>query len=370
MVRLWRPSTLYLINRRYIQYINTHIKYCHSPWATTVEGEYPDSVFSHSRDLRFSIPTRRELVKEPARNKTTTEIKASQREHLEYHWSTCPLSHTELRSPVVSDSSGILYNKDAILQFLLPDSISALTKADCDEVLGGRVQSLKDVVEVKFEVDGDADAEEKRERACWICPITRKAFGSTVRAVYLVPCGHAFSEEAVREAGADRCLQCDAEYASEDIIPILPIKDDERERLAVRARTLVERGLSHSLKKAGGKKRKKTAKNADDNDSANTEANGRRNAKADGDPKANKSTATPSSASATPAPPDNGIKNPMTAKLTARVLQEEEARQKRRKMVGNNETLQSLFTSGSKLEPAKDSDFMTRGYSIPSTARH
>lgn len=52
--------------------------------------------------------------------------------------------------------------------------------------------------------------------------------------------------------------------------------------------------------------------------------------------------------------------------LTARVLEEENERKKKRKM-GTNENLQSLFTkdSGKDAKTKGTGDFMTRGFSIP-----
>lgn len=150
-------------------------------------------------------------MKEAARNPTSSELKETLQEQQAFQWTTCPLSHEPLIRPVVSDSSGRLYNKDAILEFLLPsvDEIS-VSKEDGEEVLQGRVKGLKDVVEVKFEVEEgslskDATSELKRER--WVCPVTRKQLGSKVKSVYLVPCGHAFSDSAVKEIAGDSCLQ-------------------------------------------------------------------------------------------------------------------------------------------------------------------
>jgi hypothetical protein len=160
-----------------------------------------------------SIPTRRELVKEAARNPTTTELKESQNTQQEYYWTTCPLSQRPLVAPVVSDSSGKLYNKDALLEFLLPagDSAPGRIKSDNEEVLEGRVKSIRDVVEVKFEVAGESNSVRNggnmRKEEKWVCPITRKELGPGVKAVYLVPCGHAFSESALKEVSTDGCLQ-------------------------------------------------------------------------------------------------------------------------------------------------------------------
>lgn len=81
------------------------------------------------------------------------------------------------------------------------------SKADCEGVLCGRVKSLRDVVEVKFEVDENAADAEGNKKRRFICPVTSKELGPSVKSVYLVPCGHAFSEEAVRETRSDKCLQ-------------------------------------------------------------------------------------------------------------------------------------------------------------------
>lgn len=92
-----------------------------------------------------------------------------------------------------------------MLQYLLPsDEAEEISrKEDCEKILQGRVKGLKDVVEVGFEVDEQAKTEGER----WICPVTNKVLGPNVKAVYLVPCGHAFSEEAIREMKGEKCLQ-------------------------------------------------------------------------------------------------------------------------------------------------------------------
>jgi hypothetical protein len=107
--------------------------------------------------------------------------------------------------PIVSDGIGNLYNKDAVLRYLLPGEDEGISsKADCDDVLAGRIKSIRDVVEVKFEVDNSEDGKKGTK---WVCPVTHKELGPNVKSIYLVPCGHAFSEEAVREMKSDKCLQ-------------------------------------------------------------------------------------------------------------------------------------------------------------------
>lgn len=63
----------------------------------------------------------------------------------------------------------------------------------------------------------------------------------------------------------------------------------------------------------------------------------------------------------------DAIRNEDTAALTAKVLAEQEDRNKRRKMAPN-ENLKGLFSSSNGMA-GKQSDFMTRGFSIPSEAK-
>jgi hypothetical protein len=327
--------------------------------------------------IKYSIPTRRELVKEAARDPNTSELKASQLESQTHAWTYCPLSQCLLAAPIVSDRGGVLYNKDAIIEYLLPgdESIGSPVKTEHGEVFAGRIKSLRDVVEVKFEVEkSDSDKGEKR-----ICPITSKELGPHTKAIYLVPCGHAFSESAIREVAGDTCLQCNEPYEKENIIPILPVTKEDISRLAERIQRLKDSGLTHSLKKAPGSKKRKKNGTADTSQSITngTHDETPKNLAVDkvktslAEPnklsRSNCGTPEPQSRSGT-ATPLGGIKNAATASLTARVLDEQEERNKRRKL-GLNDNLKSLFsTSGSNGSTQRNADFMTRGYSIPKKA--
>ena len=147
-----------------------------------------------------SIPTRRELVKEAARDLSTTQVKEIQTEQQEHYWTTCALSHQPLSVPVVSDALGTLYNKDAVLDHLISAGKDDKQSFEArGEAFKDRLRSLRDVVEVGFQTEA---GESK-----WLCPVTGKALGPGLRAVYLVPCGHAFSESAMKEMPGDTCLQ-------------------------------------------------------------------------------------------------------------------------------------------------------------------
>jgi len=284
-----------------------------------------------------SIPTRRELVKEAARDPTTTEIKQSQHERQEYAWSTDPITRKPLAPPIVSDSNGKLFNKESIIEYLLPSDHATTSKADADSVLQGSVKSLKDVVEIKFDIDTNANKDSKNP---FKCPVTGERLGPGEKAVYLVPCGHAFSATAIKEVSGERCVTCDQEYAANDIIPILPTTPEDIARLSLRLKTLKEKGLAHSLKKAA--KESKKRKKREEVDEA------------------------PALVPVTDQKEANNINNSSTAALTAKVLQEQEA--KKRRM--HNDNLKTLFSSRDQSKPiGKSADFMTRGYDIPAGAK-
>lgn len=287
-----------------------------------------------------SIPKRRELVKEAARNPTASELKETQQEQQEYYWTTDPISREPLAQPIVSDCNGRLYNKSTILEYL----VEGARKEDADVITRGTVKSLKDVVEVKFEVDVEATAKENgtAKREIWKCPVTGDKLGPSSKAAYIVPCGHAFSGTAIKEVSGEKCLTCDTEYASNDIIPIIPAADTDIARLLLRMKTLQEKGLSHSLKKAGGGKKRKKREDGED-----VAGDTRKSQKV-----TNEKTETNGS---------SGINNSSTASLTAKVLQAQEKANKQRR---DNDNVKSLFSS--KDSSNKNSDFMTRGYSVPS----
>jgi hypothetical protein len=292
-----------------------------------------------------SIPTRRELVKEAAKNPSAAQVKESQHEQQEYQWTTDPISRQPLEPPVVSDSSGKLYNKATILEYL----VEGARKEEAERETNGAVKSLKDVVEVKFEADDDVsvdsqqDKEVKSKKCAWKCPVTGDRLGPGSKAVYIVPCGHAFSGAAIKEVSGEKCLTCDIEYASNDIIPINSVLDTDIARLSLRVKTLQEKGLSHSLKKASGSKKRKKR---DEQGVEAAEEKGAASAKV------NKTTTEDVK---------DKINNSATASLTAKVMQQQE-QAKKRKM--ENENVKSLFSSRDQTAAMGNSaGFMTRGFS-------
>jgi hypothetical protein len=148
--------------------------------------------------------------------------------------------------------------------------------------------------------------------------------------------------------------QCNEPYAENDVIPILPTLPTDIARLNLRVKTLREKGLTHSLKKAPGSKKRKKGIDKE----TNGEANGAKGSDEDKRKLSDEDKAKRAQ-SAT-----NGIKNASTASLTQKVMKEQEERNKRRKMA-ENDNVKSLFNkSDNKPDLKKSADYMTRGFSI------
>ncbi|KAL6820532.1 DUF602 domain-containing protein [Trichoderma camerunense] len=253
-----------------------------------------------------SIPKRRELVKNAARAPTISELKATALESLAHAWAHCALSDAPLDlDAVVSDWRGRLYSYEAILKGLMPsDDPNEVTPAS----LG--IRSLRDVAKLKFSKTGDK----------WACPISMKEMGPATKAVYLVPCGHAFAEVAITEIKEEACPECGEAFTQENVIAILPTAEKDLDRLQKRIEDLQATGLTHTLKK--GKSEKKKKRKAGD-------------AEEEGDAEKKEDKAKKNDASRAKKETDSrikGINNSMAATLTARVLAEQDERNKRRKL--------------------------------------
>lgn len=252
-----------------------------------------------------SIPKRSELVKNAARAPTTSELKATALESLVHAWTHCALSGTALdMDTAVSDWRGRLFNYEAILSGLIPsDEPAETTPANFG------IKSLRDVVRVKFANSGGR----------WACPISMKEMGPSTKAVYLVPCGHAFAEIAITEIQERSCPECGEKFARDNVITLLATTENDIQRLEKRLENLRGRGLTHSLKKdkseKKNKKKRKGNEMAENGDIPET------------DGKVNNSSTNKDVDSRT-----SGINNSMAASLTAKVLAEQDEMKKRRKL--------------------------------------
>lgn len=111
-----------------------------------------------------------------------------------------------------------MYSKAAVLESLLEAGKAPEGKAESPGELNSAasVKSLRDVVEVRFQSE-EVDDDEKFKSSTtprWVCPITNKRLGPGVKAIYFVPCGHAFTETAIKEMPGENCLQVGMQVVS------------------------------------------------------------------------------------------------------------------------------------------------------------
>lgn len=230
-----------------------------------------------------SIPGRSDLVR--VRDASSRQKRAHEldRDDPGHGWRYCRLSRAPLRRPLASDAYGNLYNKEAVIRHLLDnakDSTTANTAENTAAPPGAdgeakdvvRIGSMKDVVELHV----GAAAGRERGGEKFLCEITRRDMDGSARFCYAVPCGHVVAREALdlgrqkpkardastsTEATTAQCLVCDAEYDIEvGLVEILPRTPELRARAEQRLATLQRRGLSHSLKPTGGRKKDREKK--------------------------------------------------------------------------------------------------------------
>jgi len=189
-----------------------------------------------------SIPDRRDLV----RNKPKAE-QADKANQTRARWFFCALSKRKLQEPVVSCALGKLYNKDAIIEYLLDKAAYGDGEKIC-----GHIRSLKDVKTLKLtpnpapsSTDPSVDS---LERPQFVCPLTLKEMNGVQPFVYISTCGCVFSQAGLKTLTASAspkekdpspergetedqplnlCPQCAKKYSKDDVIPLNPSTEDE-----------------------------------------------------------------------------------------------------------------------------------------------
>ncbi|XP_036989547.2 replication termination factor 2 [Artibeus jamaicensis] len=172
-----------------------------------------------------TIPKRHELVKGPKKVE-----KVDKDAELVAQWNYCALSQEILRRPIVACELGRLYNKDAVIEFLLDKSSEkALGKA------ASHIKSIKNVTELRLSDnpawEGDrgntkGDKHDDLQRARFICPVVGLEMNGRHRFCFLRCCGCVFSERALKEIKAEVCHTCGAAFGEDDIIVLNGTKED------------------------------------------------------------------------------------------------------------------------------------------------
>lgn len=172
-----------------------------------------------------TIPKRHELVKGPKKVE-----KVDKDAELVALWNYCALSQEILRRPIVACELGRLYNKDAVIEFLLEKSSEkALGKA------ASHIKNIKNVTELRLSDnpawEGDkgntkGDKHDDLQRARFICPVVGLEMNGRHRFCFLRCCGCVFSERALKEIRAEVCHTCGAAFQEDDVIVLNGSKED------------------------------------------------------------------------------------------------------------------------------------------------
>ncbi|KAM6339570.1 replication termination factor 2 [Alca torda] len=208
-----------------------------------------------------TIPKRHELVKGPRKVE-----KVDKNAELVARWYYCALSQEKLCRPIVACELGRLYNKDAIIEFLL-DKSADKTPMEA----ASHIKSIKNVTELNL-ADNPAWSGDKEsikgdkyddiQSARFICPVVGLEMNGRHRFCFLRNCGCVFSERALKEIKSEVCHKCGVPFQEEDVI----ILNGNKEDVEVLKKRMEDRRLKSKL----GKKSKKckSAESASQQDTA------------------------------------------------------------------------------------------------------
>eukprot|EP01137_Pigoraptor_chileana_P025546 Opistho-2@7365 len=199
-----------------------------------------------------TIPTRGEVVKQKKKPETIDK------DILMYaKWLYCALSTEELSTPIVACELGKLYNKEAVITFLLDRS----KFAEHGLVAAGHIRSLRDIVTLNLTTNESAagsqvesaDKYMDRQASKYVCPISGLEMNGRYKFCFLRSCGCVLSEKALREIPSTTCHKCGKAYVEQDVVVINGNEESvERNRANMEAR----RALAKESKKDKGITRK------------------------------------------------------------------------------------------------------------------
>ncbi|MEQ2280606.1 Replication termination factor 2 [Ameca splendens] len=151
-----------------------------------------------------TIPKRHELVKGPKKVE-----KVDKNAELAAKWKYCALSQEKLRLPIVACELGRLYNKDAIIEYLLDKSAE---RPNAEAVT--HIRGIKDIKELNLTDNPQWEGERRNAKgdryedihcSMFICPVVGLEMNGKHRFCYLQTCGCVFSDRALKEVKTEIC---------------------------------------------------------------------------------------------------------------------------------------------------------------------
>ncbi|KAM9860232.1 replication termination factor 2 [Aulostomus maculatus] len=183
-----------------------------------------------------TIPKRHELVKGPKKVE-----KVDKNAELAAKWKYCALSQEKLRRPIVACELGRLYNKDAIIEYLLDKTAE---RPNAEAV--AHIRGIKDIKELNLTDNPEWEGERRNTKGdryedihcgMFICPVVGLEMNGKHRFCYLQTCGCVFSDRALKEVKTEICHKCGDPFQNEDVIVLNGTKEEVeklREKMEVR----------------------------------------------------------------------------------------------------------------------------------------
>ncbi|XP_056129647.1 replication termination factor 2 [Lampris incognitus] len=172
-----------------------------------------------------TIPKRHELVKGPKKVE-----KVDKNAQLAAKWKYCALSQEKLRRPIVSCELGRIYNKAAVIEYLLDK-----TAERPNTEVASHIRGMKDMKELNLTDNPEWEGERRNAKgdryedmhcAMFICPVVGLEMNGKHRFCYLQTCGCVFSDRALKEVKTEICHKCGDPFKEEDIVVLNGTKEE------------------------------------------------------------------------------------------------------------------------------------------------
>ncbi|XP_015239629.1 PREDICTED: protein RTF2 homolog [Cyprinodon variegatus] len=285
-----------------------------------------------------TIPKRHELVKGPKKVE-----KVDKNAELAAKWKYCALSQEKLRRPIVACELGRLYNKDAIIEYLLDKSAE---RPNAEAVT--HIRGIKDIKELNLTDNPEWEGERRNAKGdryediycgMFICPVVGLEMNGKHRFCFLQSCGCVFSDRALKEVKTEICHKCGDPFKDEDIV----VLNGTKEEVQKLREKMEERRAKAKPKKSKKSKAVETVSTPTESKEASqspaVDVTGRKSQQ-NGDESSQSDVAGPSGASSS----SKGSKLLLTS-ATKRSIQDMEEK---------SEAFKSLFTTHSSAKRSKD----------------
>lgn len=285
-----------------------------------------------------TIPKRHELVKGPKKVE-----KVDKNAELAAKWKYCALSQEKLRRPIVACELGRLYNKDAVIEYLLDKSAE---RPNAEAVT--HIRGIKDIKELNLTDNPEWEGERRNAKGdryedihcgMFICPVVGLEMNGKHRFCYLQTCGCVFSDRALKEVKTEICHKCGDPFKDEDIV----VLNGTKEEVHKLREKMEERRAKAKTKKSKKSKAVETvstaAESKEDAQSLPVDVAGRKSQQ-NGDESSQSAVAGPSGTSSS----SKGAKSLATS-APKRSIQD---------MQEKSEAFKSLFTTHSSAKRSKD----------------